>query len=161
MLVQVNLELLCELGYSGSIISFEPVSSNHVILSKIAKNDVNWHIHPKIAIGSQSGSATINISRNSVSSSLLPMLPLHSDVEPNSSYIDSEIVSTSPLDTLFSQYYTNSSHYMLKIDTQGFEMEVLKEACKYLPTFLLFFWRDLLSLFTMDSPFGMICILFF
>ena len=77
-------------GYEGKIISFEPLTSAREKLLENASGDANWVVHDRTAIGDFIGSIEINISKNSFSSSVLPMLNSHSDVEPDSVYIGSE-----------------------------------------------------------------------
>ena len=64
-------------GFNGKIISFEPLSSAWGQLIKNASKDKNWIVHERMAIGDFSGTIDINISKNSVSSSILPMLDTH------------------------------------------------------------------------------------
>ena len=61
-------------GYKGQIVSFEPLSDAWIELKNNANNDSNWLIHERVAIGNSNGEIKINISNNSVSSSVLPML---------------------------------------------------------------------------------------
>jgi len=115
-------------GYSGSIISFEPLSSAHKKLIVNAKNDNYWKVYPRCGIGSSISELTINISKNSYSSSLLDILPSHTDAAPESKYIGKETVNIKTLDSLFDENLFNLHHksIYLKIDTQGFEKEVLE-----------------------------------
>ena len=74
-------------GYHGKIVSFEPLESARKKLIKLALKDENWSVHERAAIGDHNGSIDINISKNSVSSSILPMLNSHAEAESNSVYI--------------------------------------------------------------------------
>ncbi len=69
-------------GYTGRIISFEALPDIHVELQKIASRDPQWTVAPCAALGSERGSAQINVAGNVASSSLLPMLPAHSTAAP-------------------------------------------------------------------------------
>ena len=62
-------------GYQNEIISFEPLSKEHSILQANASNDHKWSIYPRCAVGAYDGRVVINIAKNSVSSSILPMRP--------------------------------------------------------------------------------------
>ena len=64
----------------GRIISFEPLSDAHNELQQWSESDPLWMVAPRMAIGNHDGDAHINISRNSVSSSILPMLASHLEV---------------------------------------------------------------------------------
>lgn len=115
-------------GYKGKIISFEPISAARNKLIDFVKNDSNWVIHDRCAIGDFDGDIVINISRNSVSSSILPMKDLHSDAAENSIYISREQTPIFKLDSLAERYLNSDSNLFLKIDTQGYEWQVFDGA---------------------------------
>lgn len=119
-------------GYTGRIVSFEPLSSAYEKLIASSRKDAEWTIADRAAIGSGAGEAEIHVSRNSFSSSLLDMLPSHRDAAPDSEYIDKETVQVVPLDTAAERYLSDSSRLMIKIDTQGYESHVLDGACSVL-----------------------------
>jgi hypothetical protein len=58
-------KLLRELGYSGRIVSFEPLSSAYSRLKAVSEKDPLWEIAPQAAIGNQEGEIIINIAGNS------------------------------------------------------------------------------------------------
>jgi len=89
-------------------------------------------VHPRCAVGAAAGSIEINISENSVSSSVLPILGDHVSAAPGSRYVGREKVPVITLDSLQSTMSLRDA--FLKIDTQGFEAEVLKGARQILPT---------------------------
>ena len=70
-------EYLRYLGYSGRIVSFEPLSSAYSRLITTAKKDSLWEVAPCAALGSRDGEIKINVAGNSVSSSALPMFDSH------------------------------------------------------------------------------------
>lgn len=123
--------LIRELGFVGTIHSFEPTTSAFNILNKKSKSDKNWNVH-KLAIGTNTGEVEINISENSFSSSILDIETLHVDSAPASRYISKEKVKIDTIDNLFPELTKNSNSVYLKIDTQGYESEVLKGADKSL-----------------------------
>lgn len=115
-------------GYKNTIVSFEPLLDAHQILTEAAKNDSSWIIHERSAIGSKIGEAEINISNNSFSSSLLPMLDAHAIAAPDSIYVGKQTTKIITLDSVFNNYFKKNDKVFLKIDTQGFEKEVLDGA---------------------------------
>lgn len=118
-------------GFAGNIISFEPLSEAFRKLQKNAKKDSNWKTI-NIALGDTDGETEINIAGNCDSSSILEMLPLHVKNEPTSSYIGKEKIKVNKLDTLFDNYYKKGDKIFVKIDTQGYELNVLKGSEKSL-----------------------------
>jgi len=113
------------IGYKGRIVSFEPLSDAYQTLTALAAKDPGWTVHRRCAIGDFDGEVEINIAGNSVSSSILPMLNSHSSAAEGSAYIGSERVSINRLDSVASSYIQRSRSYFIKIDTQGFEWQVL------------------------------------
>ncbi|MDB9386801.1 FkbM family methyltransferase [Microcystis aeruginosa CS-583] len=127
-------KLLRELGYSGRIVSFEPLSSAYSQLKAVSEKDPLWEIAPQAAIGNQEGEIIINIAGNSQSSSALPMLDAHVQSAPESAYSGSETVKLSRLDTLAKDYIkSETKSIFLKIDVQGLEKQVLEGATAILP----------------------------
>jgi FkbM family methyltransferase len=125
---------LRDLGYSGRIVSFEPLSSAYSQLKTASKKDLLWEIAPQTAIGNQEGEIIINIAGNSYSSSALPMLDAHLESAPESAYSGSETVKLSRLDTLAKDYIkSETKSIFLKIDVQGLEKQVLEGATAILP----------------------------
>jgi len=124
---------LLESGYKGRIISFEPLSKayNHLIIN--SKKDPNWIIAPRMAIGNEEGKKTINISGNSVFSSILKMTETHIKGAPDSAYIDSEEIYINKLDNIRETFLKNEDNIFIKIDVQGYELEVLEGAINTLP----------------------------
>jgi FkbM family methyltransferase len=113
-------------GFQGQILSFEPLSAAHQALRKAAENDPLWTIMDRCAVGATAGSASINIAGNSASSSLLPMLDRHKDAAPHSAYEGSEECPVVTLDDVIdSTFRDRTTLFGLKIDTQGFEAQVL------------------------------------
>jgi FkbM family methyltransferase len=121
-------------GFEGDIVSFEPLSHAHALLSARAEADGRWHVHPRSAIGDLDGEIEINIAGNSFSSSILPMLAAHSEVADSSAYVGKEKVPIASLDTAAPPYLANARNPFLKIDTQGFEAHVLDGAARILPS---------------------------
>jgi FkbM family methyltransferase len=125
---------LRDLGYSGRIVSFEPLSSAYSQLKTASKKDLLWEIAPQTAIGNQEGEIIINIAGNSQSSSALPMLDAHLESAPESAYSGSETVKLSRLDTIAKDYIkSETKSIFLKIDVQGLEKQVLEGATAILP----------------------------
>jgi FkbM family methyltransferase len=125
---QFGRELRRQVGFAGRIVSFEPMKAAHELLTAESRNDPHWDVAPRAAIGAKEGTITLNVARNSVSSSILPMLQAHVQAAPHSRYTDTETVRLTTLDALTAGYFKQDSVAFLKVDTQGYESEVLKGA---------------------------------
>jgi FkbM family methyltransferase len=124
---------LCrDIGYKGEIISFEPGAAAHASLLLAAADDPLWTVADRMALGDTTGAAEINISANSFSSSLLPMLPSHLSAAPESRYLHREKVPMRRLDSVLETIAPNRRIF-LKLDVQGFEPQVLHGASQILP----------------------------
>jgi FkbM family methyltransferase len=115
-------------GFRGRVISFEPLSAAHAVLERRAAADVEWRVFRRAAVSDTNGTTHLNIAANSVSSSILPMLPLHAEAAPYSKYCGTESVEAITLDTALAQAGTSFQKALLKIDTQGAEELVLRGA---------------------------------
>jgi FkbM family methyltransferase len=115
---------LREFGYKGNIVCFEPLSSAYTELRHWAEKD-GKAIAINSAVGDFDGNIEFNVSANSVSSSVLDMLPSHIDAAPDSKIANKEKVTICRLDTVFDKYCKNEHKILLKVDTQGYEMSVL------------------------------------
>jgi len=120
-------------GYSGRIVSFEPLSAAHDQLIRASIGDPAWYVHKRCALGSRLGEVELNISGNSVSSSILPMLATHDRAAPESAYLGRETVPLTTLDQVAPPYLAGANAPFLKIDTQGYEWQVLDGARAILP----------------------------
>jgi len=114
-------------GFAGRIVSFEALAAAHEQLRLSSKNDPLWEVAPQAAIGVEDGEIDIHIADNSVSSSVLEMLPTHTDIAPSARYVGTERVPLRRLDSLAHPYLTSDSVF-LKVDTQGYEDRVLAGA---------------------------------
>ncbi len=118
-------------GYKGLIISFEPVGECYEYLKK--QESENWIIH-KLALGSEQKSMEINITNKSVFSSFLKPNEYSDQRFNQSARIDhTETVEVKRLDDIFDDIIKiDHPRIFLKLDTQGFDLEVLKGATQSL-----------------------------
>lgn len=119
---------LRELGYAGRIVSFEPLAAAHEGLQRAARGSPGWQVAPRMAIGDADGDIEMHVAANSVSSSVLDMLPAHERAAPGSAYVAREKVALRRLDGVAGQYLAGARRALLKIDTQGYEDHVLTGA---------------------------------
>ena len=125
-------EMLIRSGYKGRIISFEPQSLAYKKLKFNSSRSKRWIVAPRCAIGEKEGKAIINISKNSLSSSVLPILKTHTQAAPESKYKGKENIKMCKLDTIYHKYVDKTDNVFLKIDTQGYESNVLRGSVCFL-----------------------------
>jgi FkbM family methyltransferase len=121
--------------YDGIIVSFEPVAQHVQTLRERSRADRDWHVEG-YALGSREGSLPINVMVSDQFSSFLEPNP-----EAVSEFADlnkparSETVNVHTLDMVLPalQKRLNFQRPYLKIDTQGFDIEVLRGAVRSLP----------------------------
>jgi len=126
-----------ELGYKGRIISFEPLKSAFRELQKAAKNDALWQTQ-HIALGDKEAVKEINVAGNLLSSSILEMLPAHQEHAPGSVYIGKEKIKVKRLDEIYQLFCNERNNAMVKIDTQGYERQVVEGAMHVLDKIRIF-----------------------
>lgn len=119
-------------GYQGKIVSFEPIASAYSRLLRRSKGYRDWRVHARCAVGAQDSPITINLSKNSGSSSILPILAEHTSAAPDSVYIGQETVQQVRFDGVFRDYIGAGERFFMKIDTQGYEQQVMAGAAQAL-----------------------------
>lgn len=122
-------------GYKGEILSFEPLIEAHKKLIINSKNDTMWTVYKRVAVGDKNSQNTINVSKNSVSSSILEINKEHIDNAPDSKFISQQVIDEKRLDNIFNELDTKGKNLFLKIDTQGYESKVLDGAENVLKNF--------------------------
>ena len=119
-------------GFDGRIVSCEPLLDLYTPLARRAVRDPHWTVL-RTALGDEVGTATLNVSANAYSSSVLDMLPAHLAAAPGSGYVDKEEVPLTTVDELVEQHGLTPGRTLVKIDVQGFESAVLAGAAGALP----------------------------
>lgn len=111
-------------GWSGPILSFEPLPGAHATLAALAAADPRWTVAPPMALAAERGTAAIERSAESDMSSLLPQSPLLAELSPSSAVLDRLEVSVERLDAvaLISPAWRR---LFVKLDVQGGEAAVL------------------------------------
>lgn len=126
-------EKLRSIGYTGKIISFEPMQKAFNILQEKAKRDGNWTAY-QVALGEEDKQSIINISENSYSSSLLDIKKELTDSVPATKVIATETIQLKTLTQVISlSELSEYKNIMFKIDVQGYEFFVLNGCAPILP----------------------------
>jgi FkbM family methyltransferase len=108
----------------AQIFSFEPLRKPAGAWMRNFGADPRARLFSK-AIALQSGSATMNVSRWDVSSSLLPFAQAQHDNFPFTEEASREIVETATLDSCIEERLIGD-RALLKLDVQGFELSALQ-----------------------------------
>ena len=128
--------MLREWGYGGRIVSFEPLAQAHAALARRAARDPGWQVAPRIALGERDGEVAIEVSAESDMSSILAQSALLRRISPSSTVIGKETVPLRRLDGVADSYLERDDRAFLKIDTQGYEPQVLAGAAVLLERLL-------------------------
>jgi FkbM family methyltransferase len=114
-------------GYRGWILSFEPVPEVFAILQRKAQDDDRWRTFP-FALGASNSRLQINVGADSVLSSFLE--PREDSLErfPLNRVARTESVDVRRLDDTLEKCLVGiaSPRIYLKMDTQGFDLDVVK-----------------------------------
>lgn len=122
-------QFLRSAGFTGTILSFEPLSSACEKLLESASQDSDWHVYNH-ALGDVEKEMTINISNYSDFSSFLTPTEYSKDTfRHKSEVVGSETVQIKVLDAIIDELpVTNTDRIHLKMDTQGFDLNVFAGA---------------------------------
>jgi FkbM family methyltransferase len=111
-------------NFRGQIESFEPIPELAHRLRARAASDARWTVHP-YALGARSGEVAINVmATTEFSSFLAPLQSADAHVNEMNAVVGTVMVPVSTLDAEFAGK-EGLHHTYLKLDTQGFDLEVL------------------------------------
>lgn len=129
-----QFSLVCRsLRPAARIVAFEPLAEPARIYRAVFDGDSRVRLHA-CALAPLRGEMTINVSGRDDSSSLLPISKVQIDNFPGTGKVGARRVMTGPLPD-FVQPADLGKANLLKIDVQGFELEVLKSAESLLARF--------------------------
>jgi FkbM family methyltransferase len=120
---------LRDIGYKGWILSFEPVSETFRLLQRAAQDDASWRVFP-YALGALTENRAINVVDHNVLSSFLTPRPDSLERFPRNRVERTETVAIRRLDDVIEECTAGieSPRIYLKMDTRGFDLEVMKGA---------------------------------
>lgn len=108
----------------AKILSFEPLREPAQIFSKVFDGDPHVTLYP-CAIGGKKNITTMHVTKNEDSSSILPLKKMQVELFPGSVEKEMRRVTVYPLSIVMDPG-SILPFSLLKIDVQGYEMEVLK-----------------------------------
>lgn len=115
-------EWLRQAGYRGKILSIEPGNTEFQTLALRAKADGNWEaLH--CGLGASPGTAVLNVSKLSVFNSFLGLSAAAKIHDERMAVDHAEEIAIETLDEIAAPL---SGNILLKIDTQGYEKQVLE-----------------------------------
>lgn len=109
-------------GYRGNILSFEPTHACFQILARKAAADGNWEAQ-QCGLGAAPGTAVLHASKLSVFNSLLELSSVAALHDQRMEVDHTEEISIRTLDQVATPLQGN---ILLKIDTQGYEKQVIE-----------------------------------
>lgn len=119
-----------KVGFDGTIHSFEPVDQFVQKLRQKSDRDGAWQVH-QLALGSKPGEVDINVTESpGLSSFLSPTSETVKDLWNHSAVLERQRVTVDTLDNFVRRLGPGGlpGSTFLKVDTQGFDLEVLKGA---------------------------------
>lgn len=119
-------------GFKGDILSIEPLPALCEELKKKSVIDSRWTIMPPMALGEKKSECTLNISFAPDMSSLLPSTGALMTAYPKTRVIETVTVPVITLDDFYNEQNLSGKKVFVKIDTQGYEMNVLRGGLKTL-----------------------------
>lgn len=116
---------LRRLGYHGAIQSFDPLPQAFKALAAASAADDNWTAMP-FALGETAGRIDLHVASNSVSSSVLEFQAEYLENLPEARSVDRIEVDVVTLESVLAGH--REKRPMLKIDSQGYELPILRGA---------------------------------
>lgn len=120
-------------GYKGEIHSFEPVSETFELLRATCSGDHRWFVH-QVAMGDVCGGKTMNVTEGSNLSSFLEPNDFGKEEFKPIKVISEETVEVSTIENFLTTHVTDfdKRRILLKMDTQGYDLNVFKGSLKVL-----------------------------
>jgi FkbM family methyltransferase len=121
--------------YDGWIVSFEPVSRAFSELTELAQRDGRWRVF-KVALGSRDEERVIKVADNTVLSSFLESSDYSVEAfgRKHTAVTAEENVSVRTIDSIATDVMEDlpDARVFLKLDTQGWDLEVMEGAQNFL-----------------------------
>lgn len=123
--------MVCQLALPVvPVVAFEPIAAEAAIYRKVHGQRPRVRLIES-ALGDIKGTATLHLSQSADSSSLLPIGKMQTELFDNTGEIGTITVQVQRLDDL-SEHWAGRTRQLLKIDVQGYELNVLRGAVETL-----------------------------
>lgn len=121
-------------GFDGKVLSFEPTSQAYKELSETARAWPNWSVAPQMALGATERQVEINLAVTSNWSSIKKVRDQTVGMKPKSRIVGHETIDLKRLDREVLKSVDPNHRLFVKIDTQGYEADVLEGCDGLLPS---------------------------
>jgi FkbM family methyltransferase len=116
------------MGYAGRVVSFEPAAQPRAELERVAAQDEAWSVRPE-ALGSTSGEAPLHaVDDESELGSLREASDFGRSWKEVLGHAHDEVVAVRRLDEVWDEVSHGASRVLLKLDTQGHDLEAFRGA---------------------------------
>ncbi len=127
-----------KVGFRGTILSFEPLPDPFRALEKACRQDEHWHAFP-VALGAQAGELKMNVMNKLWFSSFLAPSEATPETMVSGNTVESTI--SARVERLADRFDVLAATHgftrpFLKMDTQGFDLQVLRGALPRIDRFL-------------------------
>lgn len=129
-----------DVGYKGTLVSFEPLPREREMVRRRADGDPNWHVE-EVAVSDQDGTANFNVAHGSEFSSLsTPVEAMRGEFYGSANAREVIEVRTENLATTLDRLRgrLDFRRPFLKLDTQGFDYRIITGAGDALRQFVGF-----------------------
>jgi FkbM family methyltransferase len=114
-------------GFTGRIVSFEPVPEAFEQLADHAKTDERWDTR-QLALGDRPGRLPLNVTASTSVSSFFTPTDAYAAGYAGGRVARVENVEVARLDDILNHLPTEARRYFLKVDTQGYDLAVVNGA---------------------------------
>ncbi len=119
-------------GFTGDIISIEPSPALQDTLQKKSLTDPRWKVLTPLALGDKNGECDFNVSEASDLSSALAPSSAMLKALPHAKIVKTVKIPMKTLDSVYEDLNLEGKKVFIKMDTQGYEMPILRASKKTL-----------------------------
>lgn len=114
-------------AFQGRLVSFEPQRQAFRQLARHAALDPRWECRC-LALGEREGMVEMHVAADQISSSFFNAGRLQLQLDQNARQVRTEVAQMARLDRIWSEYVRPDETVYLKLDVEGYELNVLRGA---------------------------------